>query len=322
MPVKNAENTIEQAIKSILSQSYTDFEFIIVNNQSDDNTETIIRSFSDLRIVHLQQPKPGLARTLNFALEHANGELVARMDADDVSYINRFEQQVKYLDEHPEIGVVSCLVKHQHDGFDQLGYALHVEFINSLVTPQQHYINRFAEAPVAHPSVMFRKNLISRYGGYRDFAGPEDYELWLKWLQQGVQFAKVPQTLLTWQDSAHRLSRISGNYHREKFFMLKAQYFAFWWKNKSSPTNLWVWGYGPTVFKRSAMLENRGIRVHGFIDVKNRPCSTRKVLSYKDYHRSLGFVLVYVSDRAGKMKINRYLERIGCVAGQDFYFMT
>src|SRR5207247_9233486 len=104
----------------------------------------------------------------------------------------------------------------------------HVDWSNTLLSHQEISLARFVESPVVHPSVMFRRELIDRLGGYAEGQFPEDYELWLRWLEAGVRFEKLPEALLRWRDRDARLSRSDPRYDSEAFYRMKAIYLARW----------------------------------------------------------------------------------------------
>ena len=106
MPVYNDETFLNEAIESILSQTYNDFEFIIINDGSTDNSLKIIKSYSDQRILILQHDKnKGISKALNYGLRYAKGRFIARMDANDIALSERFDKQIKYLIKEKEIWV-------------------------------------------------------------------------------------------------------------------------------------------------------------------------------------------------------------------------
>ena len=319
----SAPDTLERAVHSILNQSYQDFELIIIANGSDSHTLAIIdklKSHQKISIAKLAEAN--LAGALNLGISQAQGPLIARMDADDYAHPDRLQLQVAYLDSHPEIGVVSCLVNHISDQQGQQGYAFHVEEINSLVNPRQHWLRRFVDSPVAHPSVMVRRSVFEEIGLYSDFDGPEDYELWLRALDAGVQFAKVEQSLLDWYDFDTRLSRVSTRYRPEVFFELKAKFLAKWFHSSQSGRPVWIWGYGKSVFEKSASLAKYDISVAGYIDLRSRP-GQRVCIGYSDLEKLKDpFILVYVSDRFGKKQISQHLDNEGYVEGQDYLLMV
>lgn len=173
MPAYNAEKYIAEAIDSILAQTYTDYEFIILNDCSTDRTEEIILSFKDSRIVYLKnEENMGVAKTLNRGLSVARGEYIARMDADDISLPERFEKQVAWLDAHPQIGVLGSNV----EIFDENGT---VATGWSSTDPDQMKIDLFFSCGLAHPGVMMRRGVVQK--GYDpEYNGLEDYELWCR----------------------------------------------------------------------------------------------------------------------------------------------
>ncbi len=144
-------------------------------------------------------------------------------------------------------------------------------------------MNRFVEAPFAHPNVMFRRALVKQFGGYAAGDFPEDYELWLRWLDAGVQMAKVPRTLLRWNDGAGRLSRTDPRYHADAFFRTKAPWIAQWLRaegvvpggktprrvsaRRAESRPVYVWGAGRPTRKRAAQLTQHGVRIAGYVDV-------------------------------------------------------
>lgn len=174
MPAYNAEKYIAEAIDSILSQTFGDFEFIILNDCSKDRTEDIILSFNDPRIVYLKNEQNlGVAATLNRGLSIARGEYIARMDADDISMPERFDKQVKYLDDNPATVVCGSAIMLFGESYDQT--------IRTFPTaPVQAQLQLLFAPCVAHPSVMIRRSILEQYSLCYDvrWEGTEDYALW------------------------------------------------------------------------------------------------------------------------------------------------
>ena len=193
MPAYNAEAYIGVAIDSILTQSFTDFEFLILNDCSADNTEAIIKSYDDPRIVYIKnEQNMGVAATLNKGLHFAQGEYIARMDADDIALPQRFEKQVAYLDNHPEIAVLGTQVRFFCDDGDGDPFCY-------FGSSQQLKIDLLFASAIAHPSVMMRRQLILDLGCYnRSFEGLEDYELWCRVSQQAA-LSVYPEILLRYR---------------------------------------------------------------------------------------------------------------------------
>lgn len=189
----NAEQYIKQAIDSILSQTFTDFEFIIVENGSTDNTQNIIDSYSDPRIRAFQTDIKQLTYNLNYGLNQTNAELIARMDADDISEPTRLEQQIQFLDQRPDVAVVGTAFK--AFGKDMQDKIVTMPLQNKAIRRLLPF--RFC---LCHPSVMFRKQIIDSAGGYKAKGSCQDLELWLRLARnKKIKFANLEEPLLKYR---------------------------------------------------------------------------------------------------------------------------
>lgn len=331
LPARDAAATLGRAVASILNQKFPDWELLVVDDGSVDATAGLLaplaREESRLRV--LRRPREGLVAALNAGLAVARGELVARMDADDEALPERLAAQVAWLDgpEGRAHGVVSCLVEHAGDAAAQAGYARHVAWLNGLLTPELMALRRFVDAPVAHPSVVFRRDLLGRHGGYRAGDFPEDYELWLRWMDAGVAFGKLPRVLLRWHDRPGRLSRTDARYAPEAFFRLKARWIARWLQARPdlAARPLLVWGAGRPTRLRAAVLASHGLRVAGYVDVD--PAKVTPALGGRGPpvwapsalpRPGEAFVLAYVSSPGARELIAADLAARGWVEGRDF----
>ncbi|MFN2268914.1 MAG: glycosyltransferase family 2 protein [Desulfonatronovibrio sp.] len=326
LPVYNAGQTVSAAVKSILHQSYSDFELVAVDDGSSDDTVSVLTNLaiSDPRIKVFPRSHEGLVSALNFGLRQCRGQFISRMDGDDASRYNRLEKQVCFLKDHPETGLVSGQVNYQGDKQKNFGYYLYVEWINSIISHNEISLNRFIESPLAHPSVMFRKSLISRFGPYASGPFPEDYELWLRWLGHGVKMAKIPETVLDWHDHDNRLSRNHPDYSFDAFFRLKARYLALWLRqNNPHHPDVWIWGAGRKARHRADYLEKHQCVIKGYIDVKKKLVGNiikgREVRLYRDLPDKDGsFIVVYVGKRNVRGEIRLYLNENGFVEGVNY----
>jgi glycosyltransferase involved in cell wall biosynthesis len=328
MPVRNAVGTVASAVESIVRQSFADWELVAVDDGSTDGTAEVLTRLAarEPRVRVMRRPARGIVATLNEGLAEARGGLIARMDADDVSHTDRLARQVAWFDRDPELGLAGTLVAFGGDPLARAGYALHVAWVNSVLTPDEIRWRRFVEAPFAHPSVMFRRELVARHGGYREGPFPEDYELWLRWLEAGVTMGKVPATLLTWNDSPGRLSRTDRRYDPEAFYTCKAPYLARWLARHVSPGRLLlVWGAGRPTRRRAEWLVRHGVVIAGYVDVDPRKIGRchggRPVFAPSDLPRpDEVFVLGYVARRGARELIGEWLGQRGFAEGRDFLF--
>jgi glycosyltransferase involved in cell wall biosynthesis len=322
LPVKNAENTLKVAVSSILAQVGVEFELIVIDDHSSDNSIGIIKSISDHRIKLIKNKANGIAAALNTGLEIAHGSYIARMDADDFSAPMRLKTQLDFAIQNPQIDVFSCLVEYVSTNSPNLGYKHYVDWINSIINPEDHFANRFSDATIAHPTLFCKKSVFDSYGIYATDPVPEDYELWLRWMEQGVSFVKINEFLYSWTDNESRASRVHENYSIDKFYQVKSYYFSNWLLSIGIK-EIYICGYGSEVFKKVQWLEEAGITIKGYVDVKSKPGSSRMVITYSDIIKdSKRIYLSYIGDRQGKLKIKSFFQSKAMVAGRDYFFMS
>lgn len=174
MPAYNAEKYIDEAIESILSQTFSDFEFIIINDGSSDNTKSIIQSFCDNRILYLENEcNLGIVDTLNKGLKCATGKYIARMDADDIAMPERIEKQFYYMEHDVSIGVLGT-------GTRIFGEGIQSRDTHSSLNSDKLKADLLFSTCICHPSVMIRREVLDNYHIKYDprFKGAEDYKLW------------------------------------------------------------------------------------------------------------------------------------------------
>ncbi|WP_082116155.1 glycosyltransferase family 2 protein [Hymenobacter terrenus] len=200
MPVYNAERFLSEAIDSILAQSFTDFEFIILDDCSTDASVSIIKSYNDPRIRFYQNENNlGISETLNKGILLADSNLIARMDADDISHPQRLQRQYDYLTSHPECAMVSSLVRVvaedgsviREDRFDSRFYYYNLVFI----------------CWIYHPTVMYRKQAVLEVGLYT-VPYSEDFELFWQLSRQFV-ISNIPAVLLDYRTTSQSLHQVT-----------------------------------------------------------------------------------------------------------------
>lgn len=206
MSVFNSEVFVGQAIESILSQTFDDIEFIIIDDGSIDGSLEIIRGYDDSRIRVVENgANIGLTRSLNLGLEMASGEYIARMDADDVSLPERLEKQVRFLDANPDVGVVGTAVQ-VIDENDRVLDLIRFPGKGGVMRWLLFFLN-----PLVHPSVMMRKDALVEVGGYNPgMICSQDYELW--WRVVGsARLANLPEVLLQLRRHSDSVTSIKGD---------------------------------------------------------------------------------------------------------------
>ena len=186
MPTYNAEKFLKEAIDSILDQTYQDFELLVIDDNSKDNTCNIVKSYKDKRIKLIKGPQKGLAAALNYGIKVAKGKYIARMDADDISLPTRFEKQVTYLDKHPEITILGTWQEH----FGRWNFVHKAKG-----THEECKAELLFNCDLCHSTLMFRKSdFIKNNIQYPEGSPQEDYELWLS-ICNKVRFANLQENL-------------------------------------------------------------------------------------------------------------------------------
>lgn len=219
MSVYDGERYLREAVESILNQTFTDFEFMIVDDGSTDGTWAILQSYNDPRIVLLRnEENTGLTRSLNMGLAVARGEYIARQDADDVSLPERLEKQVRFLDKHPEIVLVSSDVEFIDSEGRSLGRSQRACDPN-LVAWYLLFYNHVA----GHSQVMFRHKPVMDLGGYSEARRySQDYELWLRLVKLG-DIAILPDVMLQWRHHGENIS-VKKYSEQEAYSLADARY--------------------------------------------------------------------------------------------------
>jgi len=322
LPFYKVGQEFDAAIESVVRQSYPFWELLLIsNNGSDEGLEIAGRWVaSEKRVRLVEEPQQGIAIALNRGLELCCTPYIARMDADDISHPERLKLQVDFLERNPDIGVVSSQASFRSDIPGSEGFSLFVDWQNSIITPVEHELYRFIESPLAHPTVMFRHALIDQFGLYSTGSVPEDYELWLRWMDQGVKFHKIPQKLLVWTDHSERLTRTHENYSREAFFTIKCDYLARWiLRNVAADKRVVVCGSSRIGRKRATLLEDFGVDVYGFTDVKKRPNRQVRFIMLKELTDPTPWFLVnFIARRGVGQEIRQHFTALGFVEGKDF----
>lgn len=326
MPVYNAAATLPAALRSVSAQTFRDWELVAVDDGSADATPGILdrAARKDRRIRVVRGDHAGIVEALRSAGRIASAPLLARMDADDLMHARRLELQAARMDESPHVDVLATRVR--SIGASGEGMRRYVAWQNGLRTHEEMVANFFVESPIAHPSVLMRRDLFERAGGYQDAGWAEDFDLWHRMREHGARFEKLPRALLSWRDGDGRLTRTHPMYSEKKFHAAKLHYFR---RHPLCRSPITVWGAGPIGRDWVRDLLRAGISVPRVIDIdpkkigrtiadgRSKVVSPEEALSKRD-----GLILGAVGARGARDLIRRRLLDESMVEGSDFLFVA
>jgi len=326
LPVRDGARWLDDCLTSLERQTLTDFEVIAVDDGSTDGSGRVLDRWAerDPRMAVIHQSALGLVPALNTGLDRCRGDLVARMDADDISHPRRLELQADLLRSQPHATVVSSLVKHFPSRVVARGFKLYESWLNSLTTHENMATARFIESPVAHPSVMVRRDTLLEAGGWRDVDWPEDYDLWLRLFASSVGFAKVERILFFWREHGTRLTRTDSRYSVTSFLRCKAHYLAR--GPLTGVTDVILWGAGQTGRRLSKYLREEGVEISRVVDIDPAKIGGTlrgiPVIGPEALPKNLGtntIVLAAVASRGARELIRARLVELGLDEGRTFW---
>jgi len=334
LPLYNSEDTLAEALDSLVAQTFGDWEAWLLDDGSTDATADLARGYEarDPRFRYVPLPHRGIPPTLNEGLRLCNTPLVARMDGDDLCEPTRLEAQVALATAQPDVGVVATRIRSFHSDGSPPGSGMerYVRWVNRLVTPEDHFRERYVESPVAHSSILAPREILA--GGYRDLDWCEDYDLWLRLLQRGVRFAKVPEVLLAVRDEPGRISRNDYRYTQDALRRCKVDHLI---DEDVGPLGcrrrILFWGAGRVGKRWLRDLPDFGVTVEAAVDLHPRKVGRRihaaPVIPPDDLATRWRlmedpFLLAAVGARGARAEIRDYLDALGLREIDDYLFVA
>lgn len=322
MPVRNEARYLTAALDSLLRQTLTDWELVVMDDGSEDTTPAILAAAAlrDPRVRAQRCEGSGLVAALNEGLAACRAPLIARMDGDDVAHPRRLELQADLLDAEPGIGLAACAFRHFPRPALKLGMLAYETWQNGLHDHETIMRDLFVESPFVHPSVMMRRDLLLGVGGYRDCGWPEDYDLWLRMAASGVRFARLAQTLFFWRDHPERATRIKAEYAAGAFRACKLHHLlpGFLAGRKS----VVMAGAGQEGRAWQRLLAAEGIEVSRWLDVDPRKIGRQlhgaPVIHPHQLRLAGEKMLVAIGVRGAREEFRRLVHPTGLREGLDF----
>lgn len=324
LPVFNAADSVARAINSILNQTLSDIELIVVDDGSTDATVHVIRQVRDSRLKLVTTDHAGVATAANLGTGQAQAELIARMDADDLAHPQKLQEQVRLLTE-TGLDVVGCQVRIVNpDGSPAATMRRYERWINeeTLTTSQIHAL-RFVELPLVNPTILARRRYFESGFSVDDL--PEDYDLMLRGAADCLRFGKVSQVLFDWTDSNSRLTRTDAHYSTDAFMRCRRKHLLAGPLAHADTVDLW--GLGRTGKPWFHWLTSKGISIRRIFEVHPRKIG-------RDYHGvpvidadnmppKDGLPLVIAVGAAGaRTLIQDHIAERGYADGEDAWFVA
>lgn len=244
MPLKNAETWIDDCMESIQAQSFQDWECLIINDHSSDQSlqHISVHSFFDSRFRIIENEGSGLIHAYQTGLKYSKGDLITRMDADDLMPQNRIELMVTAMIGAKPGTLITGKVSFFPESEMGIGTRFYENWLNSRMELNDHWQWIWRECVIPSPCWMVRSDELTAMGGFNDLEYPEDYDLTFKFFRAGFNVQAVTNVLHYWRQHQHRYSRTSENYSAEKFMEVKWK----WFKELILPEtdNLYILGTG------------------------------------------------------------------------------
>ncbi len=325
LPMRDAAATLVCALASIARQSEPRFECVIVDDGSRDESRALAERFAarDARFRLIVAPREGLVAALNRGLAACRAPLVARHDADDIMRRERLAKQCAALDADAALAGVGCHVHLFPQRAIRDGLRAYAAWLGSLACAADVRRDAFVECPLAHPTLVLRRDALDALGGYRDRGWPEDYDLVLRMLASGRALGVVPEELLAWRDGPARLSRSSPAYAQAAFTACKAEFLAQGFL--AGHTHYALWGYGGTGRALARALAAHGKSLGRVIELHPRRLGQRihgaavvpPAALREPEARALPLV-VSVAGAGPRAEIRAALAALGYADGRDF----
>ncbi|MEP0213790.1 MAG: glycosyltransferase family 2 protein [Cellulophaga sp.] len=324
IPFKNVEAFLDECINSIISQTYTNWEILAINDHSTDSSASILENYAkkDSRIKTTLNNGQGIIKALQLAYKLSNGTYITRMDSDDIMMPNKIKIMLSSLlkngTKHIAVGKVKYFAK---NGVND-GYKKYEEWLNQLTTTGDNYSEIYKECVIPSPCWMVHKSDFDAVGGFEPNTYPEDYDLAFRFYKHKIECIPCNTILHKWRDYSTRTSRTSEHYAQNYFLELKLNYFL---EIEYLQTNtLVIWGAG-----------KKGKEIAKKLIEKNIPflwvCNNQQKIGKDIYNQKLKHflaidnvkdlqIIITVANQKEQLTIKSHLNTLNLKAVKDYFF--
>ncbi|MGB7393394.1 MAG: glycosyltransferase family 2 protein [Pricia sp.] len=324
IPFKNTERFLSECLDSICDQTYENLEVLAVDDHSHDFSRKLVASFAekDKRIKVFTNEGDGIIEALRMAYSHSKGQLITRMDSDDIMPPNKLQVMVDALSKNGPGHLAVGQVKYFSDRGISDGYARYERWLNMLTATGSNYSEIYKECVIPSPCWMaFRKDF-DACGAFEPNRYPEDYDLTFRFYEGGLKCIPCNEVIHHWRDYDTRTSRTSEHYAQNYFLEIKLHYFL---KLDSDPARpLTVWGAGNKGKEIVKGLQSRNLDFHWLCDNPKKigkEIYGQKMLHYKHLQKMAApQSIVTVANQKAQQMIRDYFSELGQKHMSDYFF--
>lgn len=324
LPVFNTAEYLEECLDSILNQSEQDWELIAIDDFSTDSSFDILNKYAqqDERIKVIQNNKKGIAPGLKLAFENSTGELITRMDSDDIMLPNKLSELknnlIKKGPSHIATGQVAYFSKNEIGN----GYQKYADWLNGLIATGNNFSEIYKECSVPSPCWMCFKNDLIKCGAFQEEIYPEDYDLVFRWRANKYNVIPSENILHQWRDYPERTSRTDENYKDNSYLELKLNWFLKTDYEKEQP--LVIWGGGKKGKRIARILNEKNISFGWVTNNKNKIGHSIRGIELREFSILAQLqnpqIIIAVAAPDDQKEIKDYLFSLNLHPMKHFYF--
>ncbi|MDT0539588.1 glycosyltransferase family 2 protein [Croceitalea sp. P059] len=324
IPFKNTEQFLTECLKSIVEQTFENWEVLAVNDHSTDSSRALVNSFAlkDSRIKLLDNEGTGIIPALRYAYTIAKGAYITRMDSDDIMKPNRLQNMLHSLEEKGKGHVAVGQVRYFSDRGISDGYSRYEKWLNQLTSTGENYNEIYKECVIPSPCWLVHREDFEACGGFEPNRYPEDYDLTFRFYEKKIKVIPCDEVLHLWRDYDTRTSRTHVHYAQNYFLDIKLHYFLKLDYNPKRP--LVIWGAGFKGKKIAKTLLEKNIAFNWLCD--NPKKINKEIYGQQMRHFSILRKLkspqsiITVANENAQLEITNYLHSLDQKTMQDYFF--